>query len=108
MLYWGLADYLSIAIIALYAASIYFAYSLTRITGGAPTAWYVIIAALVLLLLRRAVELYYDLQAPLSLSDTEEIVLSFFVALFFSTGLYMLLRTFRRQLSLALVSRTQP
>jgi hypothetical protein len=108
LLYWGFAEYLSILIIVLYALGLYFAYSLTRITRGAPTAWYVIILALALLLMRRAVELYNSIQTQTSLSDTEETVLSFFVALFLSTGLLMLMRTFRRQLRVAQESRTQP
>jgi hypothetical protein len=106
LLYWGFADYLSVVIMALYALGLYFAFSLTRITRGAPAAWYVVIAALALLLFRRAVELYYDVQTQSSISDTEETVLSFFVALFLSTGLLMLARTFRRQLRAS--QETQP
>lgn len=108
MLYWGFADDLSIIIIALYAACVYFAYSLTRITGGAPAAWYVIIVALMLLLLRRVVELYFDVQRPPTFSDTEEGLLSLLVAAFFLLGLYMLSRTFSRQLRIALANQTQP
>lgn len=107
LLYWSLADYLSIVSIALYAVSIYFAYSLTRMTGGAPTAWYVIILALVLLLLRRAVGLYLDVQTQISVTETEETILSTFVALFFSLGLLMLSRSFRRQLHLSQEASTQ-
>jgi hypothetical protein len=101
LLYWGVAEYLSVIIIALYALGLYFAYSLTRITRGAPTAWYVIILAFALLLMRRAVELYDGLQAQAGASNTQETVLSLFVALFLSTGLFMLSRTFRRQLRVA-------
>lgn len=108
MFYWGAEEYLSIVIIALYALGLYYAYSLTRITGGAPLAWYVIIAALALLLLRRVVELYTDVQVQASLTDIEETVLSLFVALFLSTGLLMLARTFRRHLKVHQESQLQP
>ncbi len=107
MLYWGVTDYLSIVIIVLYALGLYFAYSLTRITRGAPAAWYVIILALVLLLIRRAVELYYGVQAQALTSDVEEAVLSLFVALFLAAGLFMLTRSFRKQLRVSQESLTQ-
>jgi hypothetical protein len=108
LLYWAFSDYLSVVIIALYVLGLYFAYSLTRITHGAPAAWYVIIAALVLLLLRRGVELYYDVQTQVGLANVEETILSFFVALFLSTGLFMLARTFRRQLRSSQEGQFQP
>lgn len=101
MLYLNFADYLSFVILALYALSVYSAYSLTRITRGAPTAWYVIVIALALLLLRRTLDLYYGLQTEATLAYTEETTVSFLVALFLSTGLMMLARTFRRQLKIA-------
>jgi hypothetical protein len=108
LLYWGFSDYLSIAIIALYALGLFFAYSLIRITRGGPAAWYVIILALALLLMRRTVELYNGLQVQDSLSDTEETVLSFFVALFLCAGFFMLTRAFRRQLRVDQESQMQP
>jgi hypothetical protein len=98
LLYWDLADYLSVMIIVLYVVGLYAAYSLTRIARGAPAAWYVIIMALALLLLRRVVELYYDVQTNVPLFNNAETALSFFVALFLSAGLVMLTRGFRRQL----------
>lgn len=108
LLYWGFADDLSLASIALYAVCVFFAYSLTRMTRGAPAAWYVIILAFVLLLLRRVIGLYMDVQTQVSAAETDETVLSFFVSLFFTLGLFMLSRSFRRQLRLAQETPTQP
>ncbi len=108
LLHWGFDAYLSVVIVVLYAFSLYFAYSLTRITSGAPAAWYVIILALVLLLMRRVVDLYIFLQQKSTLATAEETVLSFFVALLFTSGLYMLARAFRRQLTAAQETQNHP
>jgi hypothetical protein len=108
LLYFGFEQDLSILTIPVYALGVYYAYSLTRITRGAPAAWYVIILALVLLLLRRVVGIYPDLQAPASVSDIEETVLAFLVALLLSVGLLMLARTFRRQLKISQELQTRP
>lgn len=101
MLYWGLPEYLGIVVIFLYALSSYLAYSITRLTSGAPTAWYVVIVAFVLTILRRGVELYFDVQAAPSSSTTEQGLMSVVVASLFVLGLYMLAQTFRRQLRAA-------
>ena len=99
MLYWSLNDDLSIVIMVLYALSIYFAYSLTRMTSGAPAAWYVIIFSFLLVLVRKAVQVYFDVQtASIPFSEIEESILSIVVSLCLAVGLYMLLRAFRRQL----------
>lgn len=108
LLYWSFADDLSLGSIVLYALCVFFAYSLTRMTRGAPAAWYVIVLALVLLLLRRVIGLYVDVQTQVTASETEETLLSFFVSLFFALGLFMLSRSFRRQLRLAQETQTQP
>jgi hypothetical protein len=106
LLYWDFADDLSVGIIVLYVVGTYAAYSLTRIARGAPAAWYVIVAALALMMLRRVVQLYYDVQTTVPSATASENVLSLLVALLLSAGLVMLTRAFRRQLR-ASQDRTQ-
>jgi hypothetical protein len=108
LFYWSVTDDLSVLIMLLYAANVYLAYSLTRMVGGAPTGWYVIIVSFVLVLVRRGVELYFDVQTHPSFGTFLDAVLSLFVALLFAVGLYMLMGTFRKRLSVARESQTHP
>lgn len=102
MLYWGTIDDLSVLIFILYSLCIYFGYALIRLTGGAPTAWYIIILSFFVVLVRRGVEMYYDVQSSsIPSSSIQEGVLSAVVGILMALGLYMLRNSFRRQLKLA-------
>ena len=101
MLYFDAGNVISILIVMLSAICIYLAYSITRITSGAPTAWYVIIAAFAVLLITRTVEAYYDVLSPGSGISTDEAVITLIVIVLFVVGLYMLNSTFRKQLRVA-------
>ena len=90
------------AILILSALSMYLAYDLTRITKGAPTAWYVIIAAFGLLFVWRATELYFDVQSASAMIDMQEAIVALFVGFLFVIGLFMMARSFRRQLKASL------
>lgn len=106
---WTVTDDISISaiIMALYALNIYLAFSLTRMVGGAPTGWYVIIVSFVLVLVRRGVELYADLQTNPSYPGLLDSVLSVCVALLFTVGLYMLTDTFRKRFRVTRESQNQ-
>ena len=92
------ADAVSIATAALSALCIYLAYDITRITSGAPRAWYVIILAFVVLLVRRATQAYFDILSPSNDIDIGEALITLVVVALFVVGLFMLNRTFRRQI----------
>jgi hypothetical protein len=91
------ADVVSIVIVALSALCIYLAYDITRITSGAPKAWYVIILAFAVLLVRRATQAYLDILSPSNDVDVEEALVTLVVVALFVVGLLMLDRTFRKQ-----------
>ena len=95
------ADVVSIVIVVLSALSIYLAYDITRITSGAPRAWYVIILAFAVLLVRRATQTYFDILSPSNDIDIEEAIATLVVVVLFVVGLFMLNRTFRKQLRVA-------
>jgi hydrogenase-4 membrane subunit HyfE len=92
------ADAVSIATAALSALCIYLAYDITRITSGAPKAWYVIILAFVVLLVRRITQAYFDILSPSNDIDIGEATITLVVVVLFVIGLFMLNRTFRKQL----------
>lgn len=96
MISWGLADDLAVAVLVFGAADMYLSYSLTRVTGGAPRAWYVMISAFGVLFIRGAVELYIDVQTSVSNIDMEEETILLIVVVLFAIGLFMLTRTFRK------------
>lgn len=97
MIYWGLDDELVLLIIALSVLSIYFAFDITRITRGAPRAWYVVIAGFVVLFAYRVVQLYFDVQTPQDIISVEEASISLLAGALFAAGLFMLDRCFRAQ-----------
>ena len=101
MVYWSLADTLAVALIAMDTLSIVIAYVLTRLTGGAPKAWYLIIAAFGVLLIRTVIQLYFDIRSPDSLISDTETAISLSVGVLFAIGLFWLLKTFQRQLRAA-------
>jgi hypothetical protein len=101
LVYWSLADTLAVALIAFDIGSILFAYNLTRLTGGAPKAWYLIIAAFGVLLIRTITQLYFDIQSPDNLISDTETGISLVVGILFALGLYLLLKTFQKQLKVA-------
>jgi hypothetical protein len=101
LVYWTLADTLAVALIVLDAWSILIAYSIARLTGGAPKAWYVIIAAVGVLLVRTLAQLYFDVQSPDSVISDTETSISLLFGILFALGLLLLFRTFQRQLKAA-------
>jgi quinol-cytochrome oxidoreductase complex cytochrome b subunit len=107
LVYWSLADTLAIALIVFDAWSILFAYSIARLTGGAPKAWYLIIAAFGVLLVRTMTQLYFDIQSPDSVISDTETGISLVVGILLAVGLYLLFRTFQRQLKVASPSPPQ-
>ena len=90
-------DDLAVLIMALSALSIYFAFDITRIAKGAPRAWYVIIGGFVVFFVFRAVQLYFDVQAPQDIISVEEASISLLASILFVIGLFMLDRCFRAQ-----------
>jgi hypothetical protein len=101
LVYWSLADTLTVALIVFDAWSILLAYSITRLTGGAPKAWYFITAAFGVLLISTMTRLYFDIQSPDSIIGDTETGISLIVGILLAIGLYMLLNTFQRQLKAA-------
>ena len=101
MVFWSLADTLTVALIVFDAWSILLAYTITRLTGGAPKAWYFITAAFVVLLISTVTRLYFDIQSPDSIIGDTETGISLIVGILLAVGLYLLLRTFQRQLTAA-------
>jgi hypothetical protein len=101
LLYFDSGNIVSIATAVLCAVCIYLAYDITTITAGAPKAWYVIIAAFGVLLVKRTVQAYYDILIPGSGISTDEAITTLVVIVFFAVGLYMLDTTFRRQLKIS-------
>jgi hypothetical protein len=97
LLYFTAGDIISIATAVVCAICMYVAYDITTITAGAPRAWYVIIAAFGVLLVKRTFEAYYDLLSPGSDINTDEAVMTLVMVILFATGLFMLDRTFRKQ-----------
>jgi hypothetical protein len=95
-----LAYYLTIIAMVLNVLNVYLAYTLTRVTGGAPKAWYVIIGAFALLFARNVFQLYVDININIRnyALGVEHETISVAVQILFSIGLYMLLQTFQRQL----------
>ena len=98
MLYWGYDDYAAILVLVLSALSIYYSFEVTRVTKGAPRAWYFFICAFVVLFVYRAVQLYFDVQSPSDLIDDYEVTLSLLVGALLLAGLVALTRGFRRGL----------
>jgi hypothetical protein len=101
LLYFDSGNIVSIATAVLCAVCMYLAYDITTITAGAPKAWYVIIAAFGVLLVKRTVQAYYDILIPGSGISTDEAITTLVVIIFFAVGLYMLDQTFRRQLKVS-------
>jgi hypothetical protein len=97
LFYFDAGSVISIIIVALSAGCIYLAYDITRITAGAPKAWYVIIAAFAVLLVKRAGQAYYDIISRTNDISLDEATTTLMVVLLFVVGLYMLNRTFRKQ-----------
>lgn len=98
MFYWGLDDDLVAVILAASILSIYFSYSITRVSKGAPRAWYVIIAAFAVATVYRAVQLYFDTQSPDSIVNDWEALISLVASVTLLGGLVMLKRSFQRNL----------
>lgn len=98
MLYWTVADDIAVVVLVFGAASMYLSYGLRRMTGGAPRAWDVIILAFSVLFIRGVTELYFDVQTPLNTIDAEQETILLLVVILFAIGLYMLTRTFRKEL----------
>jgi len=98
MTYWTIADDIAVAVLVVGALCMYLSFGLTRMTSGAPRAWYVIIAAFAVLFVRGIPELYLDIQAPASRVDIFEETILLAVVVLFAIGLYMLTRTFQKQL----------
>jgi quinol-cytochrome oxidoreductase complex cytochrome b subunit len=108
LVYWTLADTLAVASIIFDAWSILIAYTITRLTGGAPKAWFLIIAAFGVLLIYTMTLLFFDIQSPDSLISDTETSISLIVGLLFAIGLFLLLKTFQRQVKAANPARPQP
>jgi hypothetical protein len=98
MITWGLADDIAVVVLVFGAVNMYLSYGLTRMTGGAPRAWYVIISAFAVLFIRGAAELYFDVQTPVGVLDIEEQTILLIVVILFSIGLFLLTKTFRKQM----------
>jgi RsiW-degrading membrane proteinase PrsW (M82 family) len=98
LLYWGLGDDLASAVVVLMALSVYFSLAITRVSRGAPRAWYLFIAAFSTCLVYRAVQLYFDTQSSSSLINNWEVLLSLIAGALLLGGLVMLTQSFRRQL----------
>jgi hypothetical protein len=98
LIYWGLDDDLTVTILVLSALSIYLAFDITRVTKGAPRAWYFIISAFVVAFVFRAVQLYDDVQSPSDIINVQEAAISLIAAVLFVVGLWMLNSSFRKRL----------
>ena len=101
MIYWSLADYLVVATLVFDAWSLMIAYTLPRLMGGAPYAWYLIMGGFSVVLISTAVDLYSDTQTPTALIDDTQAAISLVFGILFALGLYMLLRAAKRQLMVA-------
>ncbi len=101
MVFWSLADTLAVASIIFDAWGILIGYTLTRLTGGAPKAWYVIIAGFGVLAFKTLTQLYLHIQSPDNRISDMETAISLAVGILFAVGTFMLLRTFQRQLKAA-------
>jgi uncharacterized membrane protein YjjP (DUF1212 family) len=101
LLYWGFEDDLAVAVVVLSAVCIFYAFSITRVTRGAPRGWYVMIVAFVVGFVFRATQLYFDVQSPSNIIDEEEAVISLLALLLFVAGLWMLNSSFRRRMKAA-------
>ena len=97
MIYWGVDDDLAVIIIVLSALSMYLAFDITRITRGAPLAWYVVIGGFVVLFVFRISQLYFDVQSSQDIINIDETTISLFAGVLFAIGLFMLARSFRSQ-----------
>lgn len=98
LLSWGLDDDLVTVILVASLLSIYFSYAITRVSQGAPRAWYVIIAAFTVSSVYRGVQLYFDIQSPESIINDGEALISLIASVTLLAGLVMLNRSFRRSL----------
>jgi len=101
LVYWSLADTLAVALVVFDAWSILLAYSIARLTGGAPRAWYLITSAFGVLLASTITRLYFDIQTPDTLITDTETSISLVVGVLLAAGLFSMLRAFRRQLKAA-------
>ena len=101
LVYWSLADTLAVALVVFDAWSILLAYGIIRLTGGAPKAWYFITAAFVVLLISTVTRLYFDVQTPDTVISDTETTISLLVGVLLAIGLFLLLKTFQRQLKAA-------
>ena len=100
MVYLNLADVLSTLEIIFDVLCIWLAQRLTRIAGGAPRAWYVIIAAFVVLLVWTSSQLIDDMSSVADIIDVGTAAISLVVVALFALGLFMLLRSFQRRIEL--------
>ena len=101
LIYWRIADTLAVASVVFEAWSGLLAYTLTRWMDGAPYAWYLIMGGFALVLIRNLITLYSDIQsADVSMNNTMTGI-SLVVSIFFALGLLMLLRSAKRQLTVA-------
>ena len=98
MLYFSAANVISVLVAVLSAGCMYLAYDLTRITAGAPRAWYVMVAAFAVLFISKIVTVYYDILSPAGDIGLTEAIIALVVLVLFVVGLSMLDMTFRRRL----------
>jgi len=97
MFYWGLDDFVAALSVIVSVGNIYFAYHITRVSQGAPRAWWFIVAGFTMLVVFRTIQLYFDTQSASDLIDDTEAMLSLTVNSLLLVGLAMLDRGFRRQ-----------
>ena len=96
VLYFTLTDAFASVVVVLSALSILMAYRITRISRGAPEAWYVIIAAFVARFVYTVFILYVDILTPADTIDPGQTEAQMVTNVLFLVGLYMLDRAFMK------------
>lgn len=98
MFYWGVDDSITFVVLVVSVLCIYYSVDIPRVTKGAPRGWQFFIAAFVVLFVYRGVQLYLDTQSTSNVIDDYEAGLSLAVGLLILAGLFLLDRSFRRQM----------
>lgn len=82
--------------IALCVVGSYFSLDLVRVTKGAPSSWYAVVAAFVTLAVYEVVRLYYDTRTPSNFPDDLRALILILFGVLLVTGLATLNFRFRR------------
>ena len=95
MLYFDISDYLAILVALLAIGTAYYVWSIIKLMGGGPKAWYVFIIAFVARAGYTIYQVWLDLQTPADSLGEMQTGVQVLISLLFLLGAVWLFREFR-------------